>query len=212
MKKDLSFRVHLNRPAPSPAEAPFEQLSPTTPKERFSENSQDYSLSDTERFEFSTGGNGQPKNEAEALLKIAPSVVQQYIERFDQVAVNEQSKYGIPASIILANALLQSQAGTTVASGVGNNNHFGLSCTDDWQGPTTKVDERCYRQYENAWTSFRDHSLYLTTGRFAHLTRFRRNDYKGWASGMAKTGFSAQENFAEQITQVIERYQLYQFD
>jgi flagellum-specific peptidoglycan hydrolase FlgJ len=121
-----------------------------------------------------------------------------YLKRFAQVAVSERRKYGVPASLILANALRQSFAGQRVATAK-LNNHFGLPCTFDWAGASATVGGDCFRQYENAWVSFRDHSVFVTSGKFSELRRLSDKDYKAWANGLQRLGYpSANDNLASE--------------
>ena len=135
-----------------------------------------------------------------------------YLRRFAQVAVGERRKYGIPASLILANALRQSAAGqrnlTTTL-----NNHFNLPCTFDWGGATASVGGTCFRHYENAWVSFRDHSVFLTSGKFAELHKLGNKDFRAWARGLQRLGYpSATPNLAVDLIQIVENYKLDQLD
>ncbi|MCB9299472.1 MAG: glucosaminidase domain-containing protein [Lewinellaceae bacterium] len=218
LKKDLSFRINLNTPIP--IEQPQQPPRPAGQKgedgsrERYTEARQPAAadLPGTERFELLSSSGGRREVQAiDQLELVDKEIVQGYIKRFGKVAVAERKKFGIPASIILANALLHSQAGTREMARNGNN-QFALSCTPDWQGPSISVDGRCYRQYENAWTSFRDHSLYLTTGTFAHLQQLPNDDYKAWANALEKAVFSPEKNLARQLIRVIENYGLAQWD
>ena len=138
--------------------------------------------------------------------------IQAYIARFSKVAASERKKFGIPASIILGNALLHSLAGTAEIAEAGANNHFALRCTPDWQGPQRTYAGQCYRQYENAWTSFRDHSFYITTGSFSHLRQLSDTDYKGWADALEKAGFSQEKDLGRQLVKAIQVYGLEKLD
>lgn len=135
-----------------------------------------------------------------------------FMKRFYQVAVAEQKKYGLPASIILANALRQSYAGKRELT-LKSNNHFALPCTFDWTGTNEKIGDECYRKYDNAWLSFRDHSIFVTSGKFAELRSLGGTNYKAWAKGMQKLGFpAANDNLANDLIEIIEKYQLSQLD
>jgi flagellum-specific peptidoglycan hydrolase FlgJ len=135
-----------------------------------------------------------------------------FLKHFHQVAVAERKKYGIPASIILANALLQSYAGKRDVT-LKNFNHFALPCNFNWNGEVEKVDGRCYRKYENAWTSFRDHSVFITSGKFAKLRNHSNYDYKAWATGLEKLGYPSDiSNLADRLIEIIEQYELEQLD
>lgn len=220
LKKDLSFRINLNTPArteqPQQPPTPARQQEEGRKAERYTEHSQPQTASElpaTERFDFSSSGNGRREIRAiDKLEGIGDGVIRAYIQRFGKVAVNEQRKFGIPASIILSNALLHSLAGTTGLAEGSANNHFALPCTPDWQGPRQTFDGHCYRQYDNAWTSFRDHSFYVTTGAFSHLRSLSDTDCRGWADALEKGGFSQEKGLARQLAKVIEDYGLQELD
>lgn len=223
LKKDLSFQINLNTPAEE--EIPVEEEVPYRPKaqqpakrETFTDDMTATSSSPEqapieESFDLSPfTGLSAPDNTLENQLKrVDASLVQAYIKRFVHVAENEQIKFKIPASVTLANALLQSQAGQHPLA-VNHYNHFSLLCTSDWIGETADISNNCYRHYENAWTSFRDHSLFLTTGQNASLQLLGEENYKGWAKALEKMNFARQKNIATQIIHTIEKYQLYRFD
>ena len=220
-KKDLSFKLHLNNPTPAKQlnvpTHPAEEKGKTPTTERFSDNLKHTSASnhqnETERFDFTpTAMSRTPVSATQKLGALDPDKIQRYIDRFDQVAINERDKFGIPSSIIIANALLQSMAGTLEASSAGNNNHFSLPCTADWQGPNGTYSGNCYRHYENAWMSFRDHSLYLTTGPNTGLKSLGSTNYKAWADAIENTNYSTEPALAKQLVQIIEQYQLYLLD
>ncbi|MCB0630044.1 MAG: glucosaminidase domain-containing protein [Saprospiraceae bacterium] len=220
-KKDFSFTINLNAPAPTettlpPAKQPVQQ-EPPPKRETFTEQASQQSMTPApekgvlDRFDFSSIIGGSDRQLLERLNKLDSKVVEAYIKRFGRVARNEQKKFGIPASVILANALLHSQAGESILTAQANN-HFGLLCTPDWRGDKWDGDGECLRAYENAWTSFRDHSFYITTGTFSDLRKLDPKDYKGWAKGLEKNKFSTADNFAEQLIEVIEQYGLQQMD
>lgn len=135
-----------------------------------------------------------------------------YLKRFYQVAIKERKKYGIPSSIILANALHQSFAGKRDVA-VKLKNNFALPCTFDWAGATDKVGDGCYRRYENDWLSFRDHSVFISSGKFAALRKLDADDYKGWAKGLQKLGYpSVDDDLADNLITIIEKYGLDKLD
>lgn len=139
-----------------------------------------------------------------------------YINRYSDIARAEMEEFGIPASITLAQGLLESDAGrSTLASGC--NNHFGIKCHSDWSGGRTyKDDDRkneCFRCYETAAESFRDHSLFLKNGkRYAFLFELKPTDYKGWAKGLKTAGYATSPVYADKLIEIIERYGLDAFD
>ncbi len=217
-KKDLTFNINLRtpeRPAAPPREEPTHAQQDKKTREILSEETTQpvaESKPQKQLFDLSLFSKTEKAPPAlERLESIDEEVRHNYLKRFARVAVTESGKFNIPASIILANALLHSQAGTAKAAREGNN-QFAIACTDNWRGEKLEVNGQCFRRYENAWTSFRDHSFYVTTGSFEHLRRIRRQDYKGWAKGLEKAGFSEEENLARQLIKLIETYQLTQLD
>ncbi|MCB0580888.1 MAG: glucosaminidase domain-containing protein [Phaeodactylibacter sp.] len=218
LKKDLSFRINLNSPVrmeqvPQRPPTPARQQEKVPSQERYTENTRQEAaateLPGADRFDFSSTANGRREIRAiDRLEQVDEGTIRAYIGRFARVAAGEQKKFGIPASIILANALLHSLAGTAEMAAPGVNNHFAIPCTPDWRGPQRTFSGQCYRQYENAWTSFRDHSFYITTGPFAPLRQLPDTDYKGWAGALEKAGFSGEKNLARQLVGVIETYGL----
>ena len=222
MKKDLSFRINLNSPvrmqqAPPQPSAPARQQQKAPPPERYTENTPQQTaateLPATERFDFSSPpGSRRGLLAVDRLEQVDDEKIRAYIQRFDRVAVSEKKKFGIPASITIGNALLHSLAGTSDLADAGANNHFALRCSPNWQGAQRTYEAQCYRVYENAWTSFRDHSFFITTGSFAPLRQLSDTDYKGWAEALEKRNFSQEKNLARQLVRVIEMYGLQELD
>ncbi len=145
------------------------------------------------------------------LARIPDEMREAYIRRFSHVAVGEMKKYDIPASIILANSLLHSEAGTRDMA-VKGNNHFALPCTLDWLSKSDMYGGVCYRHFDNAWMSFRNHSVYLETPPFIHLKSLGTKDYKGWAKGLEEAKYSNYENLMQELISLIESYDLTRFD
>lgn len=133
-----------------------------------------------------------------------------YLRRFAQLAVSERRKYGIPASLILAVACRQSLAGHHLAVQHANN-HFQLPSSFDWAGSTETVNGQKLRHYENAWVSFRDFSIFATSGKFAELRQFSASDYESWANGLQRLGY-ADASFSADVTALIKRFGLAQLD
>ncbi len=143
---------------------------------------------------------------------ILESVKLAYLKRFAQVAVNEQKKFRIPASITLSIAFVQSKAGTSERS-TGSNNHFDLLATNDWKAEIDSYNNLKFRKYDNAWLSFRDHSLYLTGGKFSGLTKASTINYKIWLKNLQQLGYADNsESFLKDVQTVIEKYKLYRLD
>ena len=134
-----------------------------------------------------------------------------YIARWRKTALAQQKQYGIPAAITLAQGLLESGAGqSTLATEA--NNHFGIKCHQDWQGGTFHKDDdkkdECFRSYEKAEDSFRDHSLFLKRKRYEVLFTYAVTDYKAWANGLKACGYATDPNYPQKLIRIIETYDL----
>lgn len=225
LKKDLSFNLNLNTPIRQKIEQekqplPVEQKKKRATQERFTEITPEQQPAPAnpapvmDKFDLSPSFGGEDEvalSAIEQLAAVDQIVKEKYIKRFARVVITERQKFGIPASIILANAMLHSAAGQSTLSKEGNN-HFKIPCTDDWQGESERLGGKCYRQYENAWTSFRDHSLYLTTGPFSELRGLGNEDYKSWAKMLEKANFSDEPKLGKQLIRLIEEYELFILD
>ena len=138
-----------------------------------------------------------------------------YIEAFKEVAVEEMNKYGIPASITLAQGILESGSGNSSLARFANN-HFGIKCTSDWKGKgyykdDDKADD-CFRVYRDARESYRDHSEFLKRKRYSALFELDKNDYRNWALGLKRAGYATNPKYPDMLINIIERYQLQQYD
>lgn len=154
--------------------------------------------------------------EATSRVKVTNDMILDYIETYKDVAQSNMKKYGIPASIILGQAILESGAGTAPLSEQANN-HFGIKCHKDWLGESIKYDDdsiaECFRKYYNASDSFRDHALFLTKGsRYSFLFKLNKTDYKAWAKGLKAAGYATDVQYPAKLIGIIERFQLYQYD
>ncbi|MDR1562024.1 MAG: glucosaminidase domain-containing protein [Dysgonamonadaceae bacterium] len=140
----------------------------------------------------------------------------QYITKYAPLAVKHMSEHHIPASITLAQGLLESGAGkSTLARDA--NNHFGIKCASDWKGKRIYHDDdragECFRKYNRPEDSYNDHSLFLTRRpRYAGLFTLNTNDYKGWAVGLQKAGYATDPTYASKLIKIIETYELYAYD
>jgi flagellum-specific peptidoglycan hydrolase FlgJ len=138
-----------------------------------------------------------------------------YIDQFKGIAIAEMEKYGIPASIKLAQALLESGNGNSTLAREANN-HFGIKCGGTWKGPSmTKSDDNpndCFRVYSNPEQSFKDHSQFLLRKRYEKLFSLNKNDYKGWAYALKEAGYATNPRYPELLIDLIERYELYKYD
>ena len=138
-----------------------------------------------------------------------------YIDKYSDIAIKEMKRTGVPASITLAQGILESNAGQSVLATKGNN-HFGIKCHNDWKGKTMKMDDNapkeCFRVYPNAEASFRDHSDFLRSrDRYKSLFELKQTDYKGWARGLKKAGYATDPGYADKLITLIEDYELYRF-
>src|SRR5690554_1334417 len=142
--------------------------------------------------------------------------VQNYINQFSGIAQAEMQQYGIPASIKLAQGILESGAGAGELA-MKSNNHFGIKCHRGWEGGRVYHDDdergECFRKYNDPKYSFRDHSLFLTTrGRYKDLFSLRKDDYVGWSLGLKRAGYATDPNYPQKLIGIIERYQLDKYD
>lgn len=138
-----------------------------------------------------------------------------YVSKYWEMAVDQQERYGIPASITLAQGLLESAAGRSTLAAEGNN-HFGIKCHSDWQGATMlrsdDMPDECFRVYADPSESFEDHSRFLSRKRYQPLFGFDVTDYTSWAQGLHTCGYATDPNYAERLISIIERYGLYDYD
>lgn len=140
---------------------------------------------------------------------------EEYIGMWKEVAVLKMKQHGIPASITLAQGLLESGNGNSMLAREANN-HFGIKCHSDWTGPRVYHDDDkkndCFRKYKDAAQSFEDHSAFLQKQRYASLFELKPTDYKGWAHGLKKAGYATDPNYPRKLIELIERYQLNDLD
>ena len=139
-----------------------------------------------------------------------------YIKKYRELAVEEMKKYHIPASITLAQGLLESGAGQSTLARK-SNNHFGIKCGGDWTGKTVSHDDdargECFRAYKHPKDSYEDHSKFLAgRPRYVSLFKLKITDYKGWARGLKKAGYATNPRYADQLIGIIELYELYKYD
>ena len=139
-----------------------------------------------------------------------------YIQKYCNIAMREMNDYGIPASITLAQGILESAAGTSRLA-VQANNHFGIKCHNDWSGEKIYHDDdkrnECFRKYERAEESFIDHSQFLKDRpRYSFLFELDKTDYKAWAKGLKQAGYATDPNYPNRLITLIEKYELYKYD
>lgn len=139
-----------------------------------------------------------------------------YIKQYRDLAVDEMKKYHIPASITLAQGLLESGAGQSTLARK-SNNHFGIKCGSDWRGKTVRHNDdargECFRAYKHPKQSYEDHSKFLAgRPRYASLFKLKITDYKGWARGLKKAGYATDPRYAQRLIDIIELYDLDKYD
>jgi flagellum-specific peptidoglycan hydrolase FlgJ len=140
----------------------------------------------------------------------------QYIKKYAPLAVLEMHKYNIPASVTLAQGILESGNGRSQLASK-SNNHFGIKCHTGWKGAKVYHDDdekgECFRKYKYVETSYKDHSEFLSgRRRYASLFKLRKSDYKGWAKGLKKAGYATDKKYPKKLIKIIEEYKLYEFD
>jgi LysM repeat protein len=141
---------------------------------------------------------------------------EQYIANFKEEAIKEMLMYNIPASITLAQGMLESSNGNSDLAMYANN-HFGIKCHNTWDGPTFIKDDdkkdECFRKYPSVLDSYTDHSLFLKSGsRYTTLFELKRTDYKAWAKGLKEVGYATDPKYPERLLYLIEKYKLYEYD
>lgn len=169
----------------------------------------------------STASNSRNDNQVEVLESTSRTVVyadlvKAYVQQYKDVAKDNMRRHGIPASITLAQGILESGAGKGTLC-IEANNHFGIKCHNDWTGETVRHDDdseqECFRKYPRAAESFNDHSMFLTTrGRYASLFKLPKDDYEAWARGLRAAGYATDPKYPEKLIGLIERYELASYD
>jgi hypothetical protein len=139
----------------------------------------------------------------------------EYIGMYKDIAIRQMNDSGIPASITLAQGILESGSGNSTLARQANN-HFGIKCTAEWKGKTILKDDDkrddCFRVYRSAEDSFKDHSEFLKRKRYASLFELDKDDYRSWAVGLKAAGYATNPRYAELLISLIERYELHQYD
>jgi len=149
-------------------------------------------------------------------MKFPIASIEEYIETFSEIAQSEMKAFGIPASITLAQGILESGYGKGELT-LKTNNHFGIKCHTGWQGQYDYHDDdekgECFRKYNHPMYSFRDHSIFLSSrSRYASLFNLRKDNYKAWARGLKAAGYATDRRYPQKLISFIERYQLYNYD
>ncbi len=154
--------------------------------------------------------------ESTSTTKVYAEVVANYINTYKEIAKEEMRKYGIPASITLAQGILESGAGRGELS-VKGNNHFGIKCHKEWTGEVVYHDDdakgECFRKYQHPNLSYEDHSLFLSQRHYyKSLFSLPKDDYAAWAKGLREAGYATDPKYPEKLIGLIQRYQLHQYD
>jgi len=143
------------------------------------------------------------------------SAYEDYINRYKDIAIEQMMRHRIPASITLAQGILESGAGKSMLT-VSSNNHFGIKCHNEWTGRRFYKDDDmkddCFRVYDNARESFEDHSKFLLRPRYKSLFSLKITDYKGWARGLKACGYATNPRYADKLIDLIELYNLSEYD
>ena len=156
---------------------------------------------------------GDPKGDEKGAKPVATN--ETYIEQWQDEAVRQMQQYGIPASITLAQGILESGNGVSELARR-SNNHFGIKCHATWTGKRTYHDDdekgECFRVYDDAKDSYEDHSHFLLRDRYARLFELEPTDYKGWAKGLKACGYATDPSYADRLITLIEKHDLNALD
>jgi flagellum-specific peptidoglycan hydrolase FlgJ len=152
---------------------------------------------------------------ATSKVKATTEDIKKYISNYSEITKSNMKLYGIPASISLAQGILESGAGFgTLAKEA--NNHFGIKCHTDWQGESVRHDDdtlqECFRKYPDVAESYKDHTLFLKKKRYEPLFKLDKGDYYAWATGLKQAGYATDPKYPDKLIGIIERYELYQLD
>ncbi|SEP80492.1 glucosaminidase domain-containing protein [Flavobacterium urocaniciphilum] len=153
---------------------------------------------------------------ATSKVKATTEDVKKYILDFKETAKNNMKTHGVPASITMAQGILESGAGFGDLAKQANN-HFGIKCHTGWTGESVKYDDdaeqECFRKYKDPAESYKDHSLFLTSRkRYENLFKLDKGDYEGWANGLKQAGYATDSLYPSKLIGIIERYELYKID
>lgn len=164
-------------------------------------------------------GNAFTKKQKAKLAKKSnlskEELVNAYVKRYYNTAVEEMKLYNIPASITLAQGIIESNAGQSNLSRK-ENNHFGIKCKANSKYKCANYadddPDDMFRVFDSAWESYREHSKLLVGSRYKHLTKLKKSNYKGWAKGLKKAGYATNPNYDKMIINIVEKYKLYNYD
>ncbi|NND15367.1 MAG: LysM peptidoglycan-binding domain-containing protein [Eudoraea sp.] len=170
----------------------------------------------SKQYEVMEAGTYPMPENTGKFVRLKVNSVEEYVSLFSDFARHEMELYGIPASITLAQGMLESGIGIGPLA-LKSNNHFGIKCHNGWEGQRVYHDDdtsqECFRKYNHPLYSFRDHSIFLSSRvRYSPLFKLKRDDYKGWARGLKKAGYATDPKYANKLISFIERYDLNSFD
>ncbi|GGE95194.1 glucosaminidase domain-containing protein [Flavobacterium limi] len=164
----------------------------------------------------STNNNTTEVIQSTSKTVVTSDLINNYVLQYKDIAMGNMKTYGIPASIILAQGILESGAGRGDLA-LTANNHFGIKCHKDWLGESVRHDDdssqECFRKYKESAESYRDHALFLVgKNRYAVLFTYGKDDYKAWSKGLRACGYATDPNYPDKLISYIERYNLHQYD
>lgn len=194
----------------------------TTTKPKVTTKKQPTVVTQTKPVTTKPNSTTNPKTDTQVSLEATSNVktyaeeIQFYVDNFKEIAKNNMKTHGIPASITLAQGILESGAGKGKLAQSANN-HFGIKCHTGWTGESVKHDDdaaqECFRKYQHPSESYRDHSLFLTSRpRYANLFKLDRGDYEAWAKGLKAAGYATDVKYPDKLIGLIERFELYKYD
>ncbi|MES2862596.1 MAG: glucosaminidase domain-containing protein [Bacteroidota bacterium] len=163
-----------------------------------------------------TKSSGSEVLVATSKVKATTEDVKKYILDFKETAKSNMKVHGVPASITMAQGILESGAGFGELAKQANN-HFGIKCHTGWTGESIKYDDdaaqECFRKYKDPAESYRDHSTFLTSRkRYESLFKLDKGDYEAWATGLKQAGYATDTLYPSKLIGIIERYELYKMD
>ena len=150
------------------------------------------------------------------IVRATPTNTEEYIKKYAPIAIKKMHEHNIPASITLAQGVLESGSGRSSLA-IKSNNHFGIKCHKGWQGKSVTHDDdekgECFRKYKYPETSYEDHSQFLLTrGRYASLFKLGHKNYKGWAYGLKRAGYATDKKYPKKLIAIIKKYDLSKYD
>jgi flagellum-specific peptidoglycan hydrolase FlgJ len=188
----------------------------STTKNKKSVSKSESVISKTQTTSDKSTNGAEIQLEATSNVRTYEEEIKLYVANFNEIAKNNMKTHGIPASIILAQGILESGAGKGKLAQSANN-HFGIKCHKGWIGDSVKHDDdaeqECFRKYSQPSESYKDHSIFLTTRtRYANLFKLDKGDYQSWARGLKAAGYATDVKYPDKLIGLIERFELYKYD